>query len=105
MRGLKTQENDRFNRFFHLIQQAAQQQGGVFFAFAGEGNEFSFPEMEGEDMSGWLIPESYAVDFELEWAISNSISHLEAWSNYFVWAEWKVDEQNGVVSINIVHYN
>ena len=48
MRGLKTQESGKFNRFWTLIQAAAAQENCVFFGYAGEGRDFSTDDMEGE---------------------------------------------------------
>lgn len=103
MRGLKTQEGAKFNRFFRLIQDEARKHNAVFFAFAGEGREIFLPDIECDDMSGWLIPMEKADEFEKEWNVDNSGSHLEKWSDYFTWAEWS--EQNGVISVQFNSYD
>ena len=102
MRGLRTQEGAKFNRFFQLIQDEAAKTGAVFFAFAGEGRDIILPNLEGEDLSGWLIPADKADEFEKEWKTDNSLNHLEKWSDYFMWAEWS--EQNGAISIQFNSY-
>ena len=56
MLGLRTQESEKFNHFFELVQKAAAEEGKVFFCDCGEGREFETQDMEGEDLSGWLIP-------------------------------------------------
>lgn len=97
MQGLKTQESLKFERFFRLIQNEAQNNKSVFFAFAGDGRDFETQDMEGEDMMGWLIPQSSALAFQNEWEADNSEEALKQWSKFFTWAEWK--EKNGKISI------
>lgn len=97
MRGLKWPENERFERFFSVIQQAAQEKHAVFFLFAGEGHPFTVADMEGEDLSGWLIPAERAAIFECQWAQNNSLSALQGWTDYFVWAVWSFE--NGTLLV------
>ena len=98
MRGLRTQESDKFCRFFQLIQDEASKQNAVFFAFAGEGRDINLPDMEGEDMSGWLIPQDKADEFEAAWTVDNSMVTLKRWGTFFTWAVW--EEHEGKVSIS-----
>ena len=49
----------------------------MFFAFAGEGNDIIFPGIEGEDMTGWLIPHEYVEEFEHVWNKDHSLDHLD----------------------------
>ncbi len=89
MRELKTQESEKFIKFHQLIQNEAQKKGSVFFGFCGEGNDFETDEMEGEDLTGWLIPEEKADEFEKKWIVNSSLGNLEEWSDFFIWVEWK----------------
>ena len=41
MRGLKTQEGKKFERFFNMVQEEAAKQDAVFFLGCGEGRDFS----------------------------------------------------------------
>lgn len=91
MRGLRWPENERFERFFSVIQQAAQEKHAVFFVFAGEGHTFTTSNMEGEDLSGWLIPDEKATEFERQWQQNNSLAALQEWVDYFVWAVWSFE--------------
>ena len=52
MKGLRSQESERFNAYFSLIQDQTEKQGMVFFADAGDGRDFETETMEGEDMIG-----------------------------------------------------
>lgn len=91
MRGLKTQENERFLKYFELILQAASEQGAVFFADAGDGHEFSNTEIECEDMMGWLIPAAQADAFEALW-MQSAVD--DTWSDFYVWAVWYVENDH-----------
>lgn len=89
MKGLRTQETDKFNRFFAIIQEEAKNLGAIFFADAGDGGDFSTPTMEGENMVGWLIPADKAEAFEPMW---RACTVDDSWSDFFMWAVW---EKNG----------
>ena len=87
MRGLRTQESEKFNTYFALIQAAAKKQNAVFFADAGDGNDFETPDMEGENMMGWLIPTEKVAEFEPLWTVS---AVDDSWSDFFGWAIWSI---------------
>ena len=90
MRGLKTQESEKFNRYWALIQEAAQKENCVFFGYAGEGRDFSTESMEGEDFSGWLVPQKAADEFERVWKLgTNNAFHSEIAGVSFVFAIWR----------------
>ena len=83
MQGLRGQETDKFIRFFNIVQNTAKQRKCVFFTDAGDGREFETDILEGEDLMGWLIPESKLSEFEKEWK-SGDVS--DDWSDFFCWA-------------------
>ena len=85
MRGLKSRESDKFNRFFALVQETAKKQNSVFFAYAGDGNDFETDSMEGEEMMGWLIPREHISEFEPLWEKSDVD---DTWIDFFTWAMW-----------------
>lgn len=69
-RGIWADEDaadERFVRFFNIIQAHAEKKGCVFFSWAGEGHEIITDELDGEDMSGWLVKKSEADEFEAQW--------------------------------------
>lgn len=92
MKGLKTQESSSFLRFFELVQRKAAETGEIFYGFCGEGNEFYLETMEGEELSGWLIPMAKSEIFEKEWRESKNIDDLEQWMDYYTWVLWKNHE-------------
>lgn len=102
MRGLKTRESERFNRFFQIIQDAAARQHAVFFAFAGDGRDLDLPDLEGEDMMGWLVPNGNIREFEAEWKTSNTEENLERWHEFFCFATWELVD--GMVMIHFRSY-
>lgn len=85
MRGLRTQETSKFEKFFSIVQDAASKKDCVFFLDAGDGREFETDSLEGEDLMGWLIPKDKVTDFEQEWE-TGDVS--DDWSEFFVWAIW-----------------
>ena len=46
MKGLRSQESEKFNRFWDLVQDEAATQGCVFFGDCGEGRDLVTEELE-----------------------------------------------------------
>lgn len=86
MRGLRTQEGQKFEKFFALIQNEAMNEKKVFFLDSGEGQEFETDEMEGENLSGWLVPVKEADEFEKQF-IKRDIDE-EKWDDFYSFARW-----------------
>lgn len=95
MLGLRTQESDKFNKFFELIQQEAKKVNCVFFADAGDGNDFEDQSMEGEDMMGWLVPNDRVNEFEPLWKEDKVDNN---WTDLFKWAIWSKNNGNLQIS-------
>ena len=64
MQGLRKQENQKFNKFFELVQREACKKGKVFFCDCGQGDVFENDTIECEDLCGWLIPQEKVNEFE-----------------------------------------
>ena len=64
MQGLRTRENEKFMRFFALVQKEAEKLGKVFFLDFGQCDDIQFKDMEVDTLFGWLIPKENANDFE-----------------------------------------
>lgn len=92
VRGLRTEEDEKFLVFFKIVQETAEKEGKVFFLNVGEGNEIKTDELEGEDLYGWLIPTELADQFEKEW-MKRSVG--EEWEQFEVFEEWTKTE-NGL---------
>ena len=99
MRGLRTQENEKFNRYWEIVQSKAASLGMIFFADCGEGREFYLKDMEGEDIRGWLIPLDKAEEFQREWEKYNE---SDQWIDSIFWAEWTIND--GAVSVEFNTY-
>lgn len=95
MKGLKTQETSKFIKFFELVQKAAEKEKKVFFLDAGDGRDLETEDLEGEDLSGWLIPESKVNEFTPIWK-ENKVN--DNWSKFFAFAIW--EQKDDVVSIS-----
>ncbi len=96
MRGLKTQEGNKFEAFFALVQHEAAKRHSVFFLDCGEGNDFETDDIEGGDLRGWVIPEDKADQFEKLWLKGEP---GDDWVDYIEWAEWEGKPQNPTVKI------
>lgn len=83
--GLRTQESVKFNAYFARIQVETAKMNAVFFADAGDGNDFETLDWEGENMMGWLIPIERVAEFEPLWAQS---TFDDSWFAFFGWAVW-----------------
>lgn len=94
MQGLRTQESDKFNRFWNIVQETAKIQGMIFYADCGEGRNFETEDMEGEDFWGWLVSIDEAEEFEPDWK-KNLVS--DEWIDKMIYAEWRYD--NGIISV------
>lgn len=92
MEGLRTQENFKFERFFALVQQAAKAKGMRFFLDCGEGRDIETPEIEGEDLSGWLIPEKEATKFDSIFQAREEIP--DKWDDCVAFAIWSLEHGN-----------
>ena len=95
MRGLRTQEEEKFKKFFNTIQDKAREQNKVFFAESGEGHDFETYTMEGENLSGWLIPLDEADEFEQAF-INRSIDDAK-WDKFIAFAEWRWDNNKLII--------
>ena len=89
MRELRTQEGNKFKKFFEIIRKEAKKRKSVFFVDCGEGREVFTEDIEGEDLSGWLIPEDKADIFQAEFD-AGYVS--EKWNDYVFFAIWKKEE-------------
>lgn len=97
MVGLRTQETSKFKNFFKLVQDRANERNCVFFLDSGDGNEFETESMEGENLQGWLVPQSKADEFENIW---RNNEEDDEWVEFFRWVEWQ--NQNGIIDVKFI---
>ena len=98
MRGLRTKEDDKFMRFFQIVQNEANKQNCVFFLDGADGNELIEPDMEISDLMGWLIPADQVGEFEKPWSARSKIP--DRFDNCFLWAEWEMKDGQITISFN-----
>ena len=89
MLGLRTNESEKFIKYFEIVQATAQRQGCACYLDAGDGRDFENDRYEGEDLMGWLIPIDAVPNFEKEW---NSGDVSDEWSRFYTWAIWSTPE-------------
>ena len=85
MIGIKTNESEKFIKFFQIVQSEAQKQGCVYYLDAGDGRDYESDELSGEDLMGWLVPKELSAEFEKEWFEGDP---SDEWSKYYTWAIW-----------------
>jgi hypothetical protein len=92
-------EDDKFLAF---VEDEAKKIGKIFILDSGEGNEIYNKEkqMEGEDLSGWLIDEEQRKSFIEYKKAGNEYKNFE--ENY-IFAKWQQDEE-GKLSIEFQKY-
>ncbi|MDD7319030.1 MAG: hypothetical protein PUG74_10235 [Prevotellaceae bacterium] len=88
MQGLRTKENERFIKYFELVQAHANKQNAVFFMDFGQCDDIDFEDMELDCLFGWLIPSDMADNFE---NIDLSSKVDDKWDDFCVWVTPKVD--------------
>lgn len=94
LRGFGSNDK-RFQRFFSIVQDAAKELGCVFFCWAGEGNELETDTMDGEDLSGWLVPKELSDEFEAQW--EDGLESIDdKFDKFDVFARWTADESGNV---------
>ncbi|MFR5772755.1 MAG: hypothetical protein ACLUE7_05530 [Lachnospirales bacterium] len=63
----------------------------IFFLDSGEGRELFTDNLEGEDLSGWLIPKSQAEEFENLWKQKGD---LTKWNDFVCFAVWEKEDDD-----------
>lgn len=94
MKGLRTQEDDNFIRFFEIVQEAAKKIGMVFFLDCEDGNDAIIDGIEVCDLAGWLIPVAQANEFEKVWKDNKED---DAWSDFFTTTGWKNERELNII--------
>lgn len=89
----------KFENFLGLVQDAARKEGKAFFLDCGEGRSFCLGDLEGEDLSGWLIPLSDAEEFFLRFHAKEGV---DQWLDCMVFARW--NETEGGIGIQFETY-
>ena len=99
MQGLRTQENQKFKKFFEQVQNEAAKRNSIFFLDCGQGNIFENDFIECEDMCGWLIPKSMAEEFT-PLCVSNSNKQHD-FDDYYIYVDYKVNDSNMEIKFDV----
>ena len=97
IRFLSDAEDERFMRFFGVVQDAAASMGKVFFLWTEEGNPLMTDELDGGDLSGWLVDDADADRFDQIWR-EQPLDLPEDLDDTFSIARWSQGE-DGRISI------
>ena len=98
IRGIRTAADladAGFVSFFRIVQDAAARAGGVFFLWSGEGHELIDDELDGEDLSGWLVPFERADEFELKW-LARPCQIGDDFDDDAAFARWSKDSSGNI---------
>ncbi|SFE13462.1 hypothetical protein SAMN02910327_00413 [Peptostreptococcaceae bacterium pGA-8] len=82
MKGLRTKEGSKFEKFFEEVQKEAEKQNSVFFLNFGECKDIEFKDMVVDDLFGWLIPNRFAPQFKKAFE-KNDI--LKTFDEFLIW--------------------
>lgn len=88
MLGLRTKEDEKFIRFFEIVQKEAEKNGFIFFLDFGECNDIQHKDMIIDELFGWKIPVGKAEEFE---KVFNSRKNTSKWDKYCSWVIPKIN--------------
>ena len=95
IRFLRDAEDKKFMRFFGIVQNAAKELGKVFFLWTEEGNPLMTDELDGGDLSGWLVDAADAERFDAIWR--ESIDDLpDELDDTFCFAKWSMYDSGNI---------
>ena len=94
-----TVKNEKFAKYFAIVDQKARDRNYIFFISEADGREFYGDDIEGDDLWGWLIPNDRADEFEKLWAADKE---NDDWIEFFVCAEWR--ETKDGYDVSFVNY-
>ncbi|MBD8945786.1 MAG: hypothetical protein EGR97_00460 [Clostridiales bacterium] len=86
MVGLRTQENDKFLKFWEIVQKEARKSNKTFFLDCGDGQEYEDENIECENLTGWLIDNTKTGEFNEIFSANDSIG--DEWADSIVQVKW-----------------
>jgi hypothetical protein len=92
--------NEKEQAFWDFIQEFAKLQNAAFYMDCGEGHDINTDQYEGEDYSGWLIPQDQEEIFREYW--ENGTEDDDRWDEFYCFAEWS--ENEGQIKIEFKKY-
>lgn len=107
MRGLRTNEGAKFEKYFYIVQEEAKKLGGVFFSETGEGRDLDLEDIEVCDLGGWLVPFDQADEFEALYLgrKDKEIWDNERWDNIYIFVDYMFDGNSVSVKFDKYEYD
>lgn len=94
-------EDEQFVNFFLLVQAKANEQGKIFYIDCGEGNIALIDNMLAMDLSGWLIDQPDAQEFESFW-LEGSAYIPDKFTKFECEEEWYLEDN--AICINLITF-
>jgi len=107
MRGLRTNEGAKFEKYFYIVQEEAKKLGGVFFSETGEGRDLDLEDIEVCDLGGCLVPFEQADEFEALYLgrKDKEIWDNERWDSMYIFVDHMFDGNSVSVKFDKYEYD
>ena len=107
MRGLRTNEGAKFEKYFAIIEEEAKRLGGVFFSETGEGRDLDLEDIEVCDLAGWLVPFDQADEFEALYLgrKDKEIWDSDRWDDMYIFVDYILYGDNVSVKFDKYEYD
>jgi len=107
MRGLRTNEGAKFEKYFAIIEEEAKRLGGVFFSETGEGRDLDLEDIEICDLAGWFVPFDQADEFEALYLgrKDKEIWDSDRWDDMYIFVDYILDGDNVSVKFDKYEYD
>jgi len=107
MRGLRTNEGAKFEKYFAIIEEEAKRLGGVFFSETGEGRDLDLEDIEVCDLAGWLVPFDQADEFEALYLDrkDKEIWDSDRWDDMYIFVDYILEGDNVGVKFDKYEYD
>ena len=107
MRGLRTNEGAKFEKYFAIIEEEAKRLGGVFFSETGEGRDLDLEDIEICDLAGWLVPFDQADEFEALYLgrKDKEIWDSDRWDDMYIFVDYILYGDNVSVKFDKYEYD
>ena len=107
MRGLRTNEGAKFEKYVAIIEEQAKRLGGVYFSETGEGRDLDLEDIEVCDLAGWLVPFDQADEFEVLQLgrKDKEIWDSDRWDDMYIFVDYILDGDNVSVKFDKYEYD
>ena len=107
MRGLRTNEGAKFEKYLAIIEEEAKKLGGVFFSETGQGRDLDLEDIEVCDLVGWLVPFDQADEFEALYLgrKDKEIWDSDRWDDMYIFVDYILDGDNVSVKFDKYEYD